>query len=981
MNITLEELHSKLARLSEFISGDIQTDDIHRTIYSTDASAYKEKPMAVIFPKNSMDIKKVVHLANNYTIPIIPRAAGTSLAGQVVGNGIILDLSKYMNKIVELNKKEMWVRVQPGVVLDELNKYLLNEGLYFGPEASTATRCNIAGMVGNNACGLHSLHYGSTRDHTLALTTILSDGSEAVFEALNAKEFEEKCHGDTLENKIYQKISDLLSDDTVRKEINKEFPDPKLSRRNTGYALDLLANSKLFSDSDRAFNFCNLLAGSEGTLAITTEIKLNVVPAPPAAKGLVCVHLESIRDALYANLVALKHKPVAIELMDKAILDLTKQNRKQKQNRFFLKGDPGAILIVAFNEENETIIEQKANDLKIALEKEKLGFHYPLVTGTKIKKVWELRKAGLGVLSNLPGDGKPVSVIEDTAVMPEKLPAYIEEFDQLMVKHNLECVYHAHIATGELHLRPILNLKDPKDVELFHTVAYETAKLVKKYQGSLSGEHGDGRLRGEFIAMMVGEKNYQLFKEIKKTWDPKNIINPWKITDTPKMNTSLRYKPGQKTPEFDTVFDFSKDLGYMRAAEKCNGSGDCRKTAIIGGTMCPSYMATRDEKNTTRARANALREYLSDVKKLNPFDNKEVYEILDLCLSCKACKNECPSNVDIAKLKAEFLQHYYDQNGIPLRARAIAYISDVNALGIIVPSITNFVMSNKYTSKLIKQVLKFAPERSIPLLHKFSLRKWAKKNLPKLNPQQAKKSVYLFIDEFTNYNDVEIGITSIKLLCALNYEVKIVKHDLSARTFLSKGLLRTAKGIANKNINTFKNIISEETPLLGIEPSAILGFRDEYIDLANKENKEAAQKLSEHALLIDEFLAKEFEHGNISQEQFTDTEKTLLYHGHCQQKASASTLDTVKILSIPKNYSVQEIPSGCCGMAGSFGYEEEHYELSQKVGELVLFPTIRAKKETADIVALGTSCRHQIKDGTDVEASHPVEVLYEALIK
>jgi len=588
-----------------------------------------------------------------------------------------------------------------------------------------------------------------------------------------------------------------------------------------------------------------------------------------------------------------------------------------------------------------------------------------------------LRKAGLGLLVNVPGDAKAVPVIEDTAVSPEVLPAYMEEFQAMLKKHGKSCVYYAHIATGELHLRPVLDLKKQNDVDLFYEIALDTAKLVKKYKGSLSGEHGDGRLRGEFIPLMIGDKNYQLLKDIKKTWDPNSILNPGKIVDTPSMKTSLRYEADKVISNIETVFDFSDEKGILRAAEKCNGSADCRKSEIIGGTMCPSYQATRNEQNTTRARANILREFLTHSSKSNPFDHKEVYEVMDLCLSCKACKSECPSSVDVAKLKAEFLQHYYDANGIPLRTRAIAYISSINKFGSIFPKFTNFFMENRVTSGMIKRILGFASKRSMPLLNKLTLAKYYQK----LKHQEITNGkVYLFNDEFTNYNDSDIGIKAIQLLQKLGYEVVIPKHLESGRTFLSKGLLRKAKQIAIQNVLLLKDVVTENTPIVGIEPSAILTFRDEYPDLVGSFLKEDANRLASQSFMIDEFLANEIEKGNLSKDSFTKEKLEIKLHGHCQQKAIASTNPTKKVLSFPENYVVEEIPSGCCGMAGSFGYEKEHYDLSMHVGELILFPAIRNTQEHVILSAPGTSCRHQIKDGTGRKVFHPIEILYNALI-
>jgi FAD/FMN-containing dehydrogenase/Fe-S oxidoreductase len=981
MEISTQNEKDLFRELRENIEGDLFTDSQMLLLYSTDASAYKEMPLAVTRPKNKEDIKKIIVFCNHYKIPLIPRTAGTSLAGQVVGKGIIVDVSKYMTRILEVNPNEHWVRVEPGVVLDELNIFLKQYGLFFAPETSTSNRCMMAGMLGNNSCGAHSLLYGSTRDHTIEINTILSDGSEALFKPLSNAEFEEKCTLNNLEGNIYRKIQSMLSNPANREEIEREFPDKELNRRNTGYAIDLLMDTKPFVQVGEDFNMCKLLAGSEGTLAFTTGIKLNLVPLPPKNIALVCVHFHSIEESFKGNLLILKHKPGAIEMMDNTILELTRENIEQEKNRFFVKGSPAAILIAEFAREEQNEIDQIIREMEKEMREAGLGYHFPVVTGNDIPKVWNLRKAGLGILANMKGDAKPAPVTEDTAVHVKDLPEYMREFKEIMDRYNKECVYYAHIGGGEIHLRPVLNLKDKKDVELFHTIALETAQLVKKYRGSLSGEHGDGRLRGEFIPLMIGEHNYGLLRELKHTWDPNHIFNPGKIVDTPKMNTHLRYESEIQTPEYETIFDFSDTDGLVRAAEKCNGSGDCRKTEVIGGTMCPSFMATRDEKNTTRARANMLRELLIRPAHKDPFNQKEIYDILDLCLSCKGCKSECPSNVDMTKMKAEYMQHYYDANGIPMRTRLIAYITTINKLGSMVPALFNAVVSNPFLSGIMKKMIGFAKERSIPLLGKTSLRKWAKSNLNHMNPKNPENgSVYLFLDEFTNYNDTGVGEKAIKLLTRLGYRVEIPKHSLSGRTFLSKGLLRSARKIAIKNVEMLGDLIAENSPLIGIEPSAILGFRDEYPELVGKEMRPKAEKLAQSALMMDEFLAGEMKKGKIKKEQFNRDSKKIKLHGHCQQKSIASTGPTKAMLSFPENYTVEEIPSGCCGMAGSFGYEKEHYELSMKVGELVLFPEIRKASSEIIIAAPGTSCRHQIKDGTNRDAKHPVEILYEALI-
>jgi FAD/FMN-containing dehydrogenase/Fe-S oxidoreductase len=974
----MDNIYTKLAILGESVKGDLKYDSITKTIYSTDASVYREVPLAVVWPKDVADIRKVLEFAVKEKTSVTLRAGGTSLAGQVVASGIIMDISKYMNKILEINKEERWARVEPGVVLDELNIKLKEYGLFFGPETSTSNRCNIGGMVGNNACGSHSIIYGSTRDHTLELKTMLSDGSDALFRAIDREEFDSKCKTANLEGDIYRKIKSIIGDKTNQQSIRDGYPDPKIERRNTGYALDLLLDSEVFDETSvNKFNLCKLLAGSEGTLAITTEIKLNLVPLPPPNKALVCIHLDNRNDAFRANLIALKYKPSAVEMMDDRILNLTEDNISQRNNRFFLEGKPAAIVIVEFMNDKPETIDSIADEMIAELKRAGFGYSFPVIKGKDISKVWDLRKAGLGILANMKGDPKPVALIEDTAINVEQFPEYIEEIEKMLARHGKDAVFHAHIGTGELHLRPVLDLKIASDVELFRTIGLETAIIVKKFRGSLSGEHGDGRLRGEFIPLMIGEHNYELLKEVKSCCDPLGVLNPGKITETPQMNTSLRYQPGKGTPVIDTIYDFSSTDGIVRAAERCNGSADCRKSMKIGGVMCPSFMATGDEATSTRARANVIREFLSS--DVDPWDRREIYDVLDLCLGCKGCKSECPSGVDIAKMKSEFLQHWYDRHGIPLRTRMIAYITSFNKIGSVIPSVYNFFLGNRFSSGMVKRFTGFASERSIPLLYKTTLKKWIRKNLDTLNPENPIKTVCLFIDEFTDYNDTETGIAAIKLLTSLNYKIIVADHTISARTFISKGLIRTAQKIAQNNIRILSGVINSETPLLGIEPSAILGFRDEYPELAGNSLKASADAIASCSFMIDEFISMEHKAGRIDRSLFTEKNASLLLHAHCQQKAISSSKYTIDMLSIPPNYSVKEIPSGCCGMAGSFGYEKEHYELSNKIGEMVLFPEVRQASSTTIITAPGTSCRHHIKDGTGRVARHPVVVLYEAL--
>lgn len=966
--------------LASQLNGELYYDEgaAHQTqllAYATDASVYQEKPMAVALPKNSADIKTLVNFAQQNKLTLIPRAAGTSLAGQVVGNGVVVDISKYFNQIIEVNQTEKWVRVQPGVIRDDLNAYLKPYGLMFGPETSTASRAMIGGMVGNNSCGLHSIVWGSVRDHLITANVVLSDGSEAILEAKNDLKSEAN---NQLENKIYQSVLSLLSQDVNQELIRKNYPKATVTRRNNGYALDSLLQMQPFNTGGAPFNLCRLLAGSEGTLAFITEVKIGLLDLPPAETALVCIHCNSIQEALTVNMLALKHSPMASELVDKFIMDFTINHPEYHKNRFFIEGDPAAILMVEFMETSAALVKQRCQALIDDLKAQQAGYAYPILFNGDTKYGWEVRKAGLGLLRNISGDKQPVNLIEDCAVAPEDLPAYIADLQELLAKHEVSASYYAHAGAGELHVEPVLDLKSAEGVRLFRVIIEETIELVKKYNGSLSGEHGDGRLRGEFVPALLGNETYELLKQIKNIFDPNQIFNAGKITDAPKLEDNLRYKVGRQAAPQKTTFDFSGKGGILKLAEKCSGSGDCRKSEVTGGVMCPSYMATRREKDTTRARANVLRQFLSNDTDEQPFNHHEIKEVMDLCLSCKGCKAECPSSVDVAKMKAEFLQHYYEHNGVPFRAKLIGNFSKQMQLASVFPAGFNLIYQTPFLRRMANKAVGFHPDRSMPHLSNQTLRDWDKK---RTKPAPQSRKVYLFCDEFTNYNDTDIGKKAILLLEALGYSVTIPEHLESGRTWLSKGLVKKAQEIANQNISKLAGLITADAPLIGIEPSAILTFRDEYVDLASNENFENALKLSKNVFTIEEFLSREAGRGMISAGKFTAEKREVVIHGHCFQKALSTQKSISDTLTIPANYSTTLIPSGCCGMAGSFGYEEEHYEVSQQIGELVLFPAVRKAGADTIIAASGTSCRHQIKDGTAKHALHPVEILWDALIK
>lgn len=1027
------------------------TDPLHRIAYATDASAYREVPQGVAFPENDQDIVYLIQEAQQRNTHLIPRAGGTSIAGQVVGNGIVVDISKHFKKILEVNAEERWARVQPGVVLDELNLALAPYGLFFSPETSTSNRCCIGGMFGNNSCGSHSLIYGSTRHHVLEARGVLSDGSIEVFKTYTIKELEERFGNRFWENESNTLIQDIysqlinwaLDDETVRL-IEENYPDKSLRRRSCGYAIDEVIEDLHHTEKpleQRTINLCKVLAGSEGTLAFITEIKVDLDPLPPKEKMVVCAHCDTLQKSFLGNLVALQFHPSAVELMDRNILELSKQNVEQQKNRFFVQGDPAAILIIELRGETREEIDAVADQLEKALIENDAHLVYACsrVYGAEISKVWSLRKAGLGLLTGMKGDAKPIGVIEDTAVAPEKLPAYMADFAQMLDNLSLSCVYHAHISTGELHLRPIINIKEAEGLRKFREVAYETALLVKKYKGSLSGEHGDGRLRGEFIQLMYGDEVYALMQDLKKCWDPLQVFNLHKIVDTLPMDSMLRFEVGQRYAieeelkdgpstgsgactyyNWKAAFDECKVEGatgaktqlhaLMCSIEQCNGAGDCRKSNLMGGTLCPAFKVSGDETKATRARANVLREILTRGWESEAFTvancvpqfeqstssncetqfatkksillSEELADVLDSCLACKGCRSECPSNVDITRLRSEILQHKYDVSGMPLRSFAVSWMATVEQLGHIVWPIYNFFASWNFSSNIIKRIIKFSTERDIPTLSRVTMRKAVERECRKHRGKATKAKVYLFADEFTNFQEAELGLTFAKLLIRLGYEVEIPKHVESGRAAMSKGNLKLAKKFTLKNVNLLKDKISEQTPLVGIEPSCILSFRDEYPDLVPAELRPQAQQLGRNALLFDEFIMREVAAGRISPDDFKADAVEIWLHGHCHQKALVGTEKTVAAFKLLAGAQVHVIPSGCCGMAGSFGYEKEHYKTSLAIGEMVLFPTVRKAVAEADgitpciVAAPGTSCRQQILDGTGVHAVHPIEILY-----
>lgn len=955
------------------IKGQVHTDFLHRVLYATDASVYREVPEGVFIPMDSEDLHQIVNwgIANGKSL--IPRTAGTSLAGQCVGGSWVVDTGVHMNQILDFDPENRTVRVQPGVVRDELNRFLKPHGLWFSPNTSTSNRCMIGGMVGNNSSGSTSIKYGVTRDKVKSIKGIAGDGSW-----INLGPHEDSTALLNSENNGFEAVQfrvlyNELSDEAVQERIRKNYPDYSIHRRNNGYAIDELIRHKPFHSTGDSFNFSRLVCGSEGTLMLMSEIELHLDELPQPFAALICPHFTSINDAMLAVEPVMQIAPEACELMDKVVLDCTKSNRQQAKNRFFIEGDPEAVLMIEVRGATEQELRAEVEKLTAVLSQTN-ATSSPVLKGDEITAAWELRKAGLGVLSNVKGDKKPVACIEDTAVKISDLPNYIAEFQELMESFDQRAVYYAHAGAGELHLRPILNLKLKSEVEQFRLISEASARLVRKYNGSLAGEHGVGRVRAPFLEEQVGEENYKFLQRIKDSWDPHGVFNPGKIVRAKPMDEDLRFVPDRAEPSPETYMNFDDDGGILRHAERCNGTALCRKSPLEGGVMCPSFHATGLEKDNTRGRANALREWYTHGS-LQGENSDWVAETLDLCLSCKACQSECPSNVDMAKLKAEFQYAYYQSHKRPLRDYLFGRFALNMRRGSLFPELTNILLGENTLATWFKRRVGITTRRALPKLAAKTFRDWWKRHKPK----RGGDALVLYVDEFINYNEPEIGIKAVLFFEKLGFRVMVPYYGPSGRSELSKGYLKEARKHADWNVEFLREYVDQGVPIVGLEPSAILSFRDEYPDLVSDKWKTDARALADNCYLFEEFVWRGFEEGVVQTHHFHDVKRSLVLHAHCHQKAIADPGVSAHVLSIPVNYHVEHVPSGCCGMAGAFGYEEEHYEVSMKIADQTLFPHLKNQPDEKVLVANGTSCRSQIADGLQKKSFHPVEILYDAL--
>lgn len=950
-----------LQDLQKRIAGEVRFDAFSRMLYSTDASIYQIEPIGVVIPRQADDVVATVETARQHGVPVLPRGGGTGLVGQTIGKAIIMDMSNYMHQITELNTEEQWAWVQPGVVQDQLNAYLRPHGFLFGPDTSTSSRATIGGMIGNNSAGARSILYGKTIDHVLEVQVILSDGSTTTFKPLDKSMLEQKMRGETLEAMIYRKVTRLAREH--REAILERYP--KILRRVSGYNLDEFIG-------DGPFNIAKMLVGSEGTLAVVTAAKMRLMPSPKAT-ALLAVHFDDMIAAMEATNAILPFKPSAIEMIDRQIVEAARASQEFAGSMPFVQGHPDALLAVEFYGDSPAEAADKVQKLEAQLRKEKWGYAYtPALTAAEQGNVWKVRKAGLGLLMSRRDDVKPIAFIEDTAVDPAKLPDFLRRFRQIIESHDTTAGYYGHASVGCMHIRPGINLKKQSEVNKMYTMMQEISDLVLEYGGCMSGEHGDGLARSWLNEKHFGPVLYKAFKDVKRAFDPDNRMNPGKVVDGPSPLENLRHGATFQAVDIKTNLDFSRDGGLLMAIDMCNGNGECRK--LTGATMCPSYMATRDEQHSTRGRANALRAIISGRLPQEEFTGKGLYDVLDLCLECKACKTECPSNVDMAKLKYEFLSQYYARHGTPLRARLFAHIATVSRLGQMVAPLANW-LSQSALGKWAQARLGIAPQRTLPPFAEETFSTWfARRQRP---VQKATRGqVVLFHDTFMEYNYPEVGRAATHLLEAAGFEVVLVERKCCGRPAISKGQIQQGRAYAQYNVQALLPYARRGVPIVGVEPSCILTLREDYLDVVQGPE---AQLVAQHSLTIDEFLYQLHQRGELDLE-FTETPKRLLLHGHCHQKALVGTSPTLAVLRLPKGFSVQEIPSGCCGMAGSFGYEAEHYEVSLQIGQQRLFPAVQGAEPDVEIIADGISCRQQIQHATGRQARHMVEILWEATV-
>ncbi|MEW5986779.1 MAG: FAD-linked oxidase C-terminal domain-containing protein [Chloroflexota bacterium] len=964
-----------LHELQKRVAGELRADDYSRVLYSTDASIYQIMPLAVLIPRTAEDVQAAVELAHHYQVPILPRTAGSSLAGQAVNEALVIDMSRHLDQVVEVNQAEQWVRVQPGIVLDELNFTLKPMRLQFGPDPASSNRACLGGIVSNNSTGAHSILYGMTADHVLEAQLILADGSQAHVGPLSEVEWGQRQGRPGLEGEIYRQMTALVADETNQEVIRAGTP--RHWRRCGGYNLDRFVAGPTFRwPPDARFNLAKMVSGAEGTLAVMTEIKLNLVPLPRMT-ALAIVHFDGLYEALAAVPVMLAAEPSAIELLDNLGLTLCREVPEYARLlSTFLIGSPNCVLITEFYGESESELKAKVERLEKHLRKNQIRCAVtPAVSPQLQNNVWTVRKVGLGLMMSIKGDHKPIPFIEDAAVPVQHLAEYVTRIERFCDDLGTNVAYYAHASAGCIHIRPLINTKVAGDVAKLAQIGRFSMELVSGYGGALSSEHGDGRSRSWLNEAFFGRQLYGLFKEVKRIFDPQGILNPGVIVDPQPISDHLRYGPAYSFIPIQTHLDFRHDLGFDRAVEMCNGAGICRKRTT--GTMCPSFMVTRDEEHSTRGRANALRAALSGRLPASAFTSPRMYQVMELCVECKACKAECPSSVDMAKIKFEFLAHYHEKHGVPLRDRLLAGVARISRLssGRLAP-LANWSLQNNLLRRLLEWGVGIGRHRPLPPFAGQPFTAWFGRRAREMNHSSSLSPVVLFNDTFHTYNYPQVAMAATEVLEAAGFRVVLPGHWCCGRPMISKGLVDKARAAAQETIALLFPFAEQGIPIVGLEPSCLLTLRDEYLYLLPDDSR--VHKVAEQALTFEEFMAGLADDGRLHLE-FKGEPRHLLLHGHCHQKSLVGTVPSQRTLTLPPGYTVEEVDSGCCGMAGSFGYEAEHYDLSLKMGERRLLPAVRQAAPDTLIVAAGVSCRQQIKHGTGREVWHPAEVLRAAL--
>ena len=928
-------------------------------IYSTDASIYQIVPKAVAFPKTDDDLQIIMEYSLQNNIPITPRGGGTSLAGATVGDGIIIDFSMYMNKVLDYNPEENWVEVQPGIILDELNQYMAPENKIFGPDPSTSNRGNIGGAIGNNSCGAHSLLYGKTIDNVIELNAYTAGGNNLKLGPRGASYFEQQLSG--LEGNILNTLNSIRKN--YIPEIKSKYPS--IQRRVSGYNLDELVNID-------NFNTAQFVVGSEGTLVTFSKAKVKVHDKPKFV-GLALIHFDDLISSMEATVAILEHNPSAIEHIGSMILRQAKNNLEYSRMMTFVEGDPESVLAVEMIADSQNELQDKLEKLKIQMDKQKYGYSTKLLlSNSDQQKVWNIRKAGLGLMMSTPGDYKAIPFVEDTAVDPKVLPEFVREFDQIVREHDTEAGYYGHASVGCLHIRPLINLKTKSEVAKMKSISKEITDLVIKFGGSISGEHGDGLVRSYWNKKMFGEKIYKAFKELKYSFDPNKLMNPGKIVDSQEIDENLRINPEYKTKKIKTGFNFDKELGFASAIEMCNGQAACRK--VTSGVMCPSYMVTRDEELSTRGRANALRGLMSGQLSETSWKDKELFKILDLCLECKACKSECPSNVDMAKLKYEYMYQYYKRNKLPIAQKIIGNINTFSKFGSRTSTITNFISKSFIFKKFLELFFGIDSRRDLP--------KFAKKSLVSLSKKfdftKSNKTVLLFPDTFNNYQSPEVGLAIYQILKKSGYNVIVPQETgCCGRPMLSSGQIDKAKKSIKYNIDILYKYAKEDIDIIGVEPSCILGFKSDFLDLVDEEYIEKAKIIKSKTFIIDEFLTenKIWEKFDFKQPKYNK----ILIQPHCHQQSLLGNKHMEELLKQFKFNNYEFLNNGCCGMAGSFGYFKDKYKISTDLAKRNLFPKINNFSDNSVLIASGISCREQVSNGTEVKPKHLAQIIAELI--